>query len=502
MPPQHVEVAETIAALKRAIRREKEAPTDQTISSATNRGNKLKRGAGYVHAGALPYPHGPDGYKEKIEHAGYSRYILDRNPKRYNEYGDELEASESDTEADADAEDENPYAGIRLEELLCPLKHPSDLASHPTLSLPFLDSALPDMVRSVEDKLRQARANLWRAKNLNRQFMGDEPWMPCGSIEGLEDWDMFEPKPRFPTQQAGKKRKREHANEIPQNGVNGHNYAKEDETSTEPPRHTVEANAELTSEMQSTKNAKPEEETGSVIEASTKEQPEMKDNVPTANGGYSGNQVEDSGENKDQLAATNSAQNQKAQNGEKMDIDADENEDNTASDEETQQQPTRRITRALAAGNNPSDAASPPLSPQSTTSTIDSSLLQPDPLFLLPPTISANHRLPNSLSRLGLPVEEFLETRRLLSMYIQKQEESVRGYEAVLGKLIKAKRMRDKVWEWSKTEGHVGEWSDGEDWIDAEAWGLTPEELKKGKDEEEVEGQEDTGRKGKRRRRD
>ncbi len=387
-------------------------------------------------------------------------------------------------------------------ELLCPLKHPSDLASHPTLSLPFLDSALPDMVRSVEDKLRQARANLWRAKNLNRQFMGDEPWMPCGSIEGLEDWDMFEPKPRFPTQQAGKKRKREHANEIPQNGVNGHNYAKEDETSTEPPRHTVEANAELTSEMQSTKNAKPEEETGSVIEASTKEQPEMKDNVPTANGGYSGNQVEDSGENKDQLAATNSAQNQKAQNGEKMDIDADENEDNTASDEETQQQPTRRITRALAAGNNPSDAASPPLSPQSTTSTIDSSLLQPDPLFLLPPTISANHRLPNSLSRLGLPVEEFLETRRLLSMYIQKQEESVRGYEAVLGKLIKAKRMRDKVWEWSKTEGHVGEWSDGEDWIDAEAWGLTPEELKKGKDEEEVEGQEDTGRKGKRRRRD
>ena len=391
-------------------------------------------------------------------------------------------------------------------ELLCPLKHPSDLASHPTLSLPFLDSALPDMVRSVEDKLRQARANLWRAKNLNRQFMGDEPWMPCGSIEGLEDWDMFEPKPRLPTQQAGKKRKREHDTEIPQNGVNGHDYAKEDETSTEPLRHTLEANAELTSEKQSTKKGKPEEETGSMLGGSAKEQPEMNNNAPTANGGYSGDKVEAFGESKDQLAAMNSALNQKAQNGDKMDFDADENENenehNTASDEETQPQPTRRITRALAAENNPSDAASPPLSPQSTTTTIDSSLLHPDPLFLLPPTISANHRVPNSLSRLGLPVEEFLETRRLLSMYIQKQEESVRGYEAVLDKLIKAKRMRDKVWEWSKTEGHVGEWSDGEDWIDAEAWGLTPEELKKGKDEEEVEGQEDTGRKGKRRRRD
>jgi hypothetical protein len=86
-------------------------------------------------------------------------------------------------------------------------------------------------------------------------------------------------------------------------------------------------------------------------------------------------------------------------------------------------------------------------------------------------------------------------------MYIQKQEETVRGHEASLAMLTRAKRMRDQVFAWSKTEGHVGEWSDGEDWIDAEAWGLTPEELKKGKDEEELEGQEETGRKGKSRRR-
>lgn len=52
---------------------------------------------------------------QKIEHAGYTRYILSRNPKRYNEFGDELEDSESDVEADADAEDENPYHGVRIE---------------------------------------------------------------------------------------------------------------------------------------------------------------------------------------------------------------------------------------------------------------------------------------------------------------------------------------------------------------------------------------------------
>ena len=78
----------------------------------------------------------------------------------------------------------------------------------------------------------------------------------------------------------------------------------------------------------------------------------------------------------------------------------------------------------------------------------------------------------------------------------------MRGYEAVLGKLIRAKRMRGKVWQWAKTEGHVGELSDGEDWIDAEAWGLQPGDLKKGTDEDNNEAQEDTGRKAKRRRRD
>jgi len=187
----------------------------------------------------------------------------------------------------------------------------------------------------------------------------------------------------------------------------------------------------------------------------------------------------------------------------KMDVDAEEqNEEQEHASEDEAPQPTRRITRALAAEHISSNAATPPLSPNSTASSIDSYLLQPDPLFLLPPSLAADHRAPRSLLRLGIPVDELMETRRLLMMYIQKQEESVRGYEAVLAKLIKAKRMRDKVWEWCKTEGHVGEMSDGEDWIDAEAWGLVPEELKKGTDEDNNEAQEDTGRKGKRRRRD
>lgn len=52
---------------------------------------------------------------QSIEHAGFHRNILQRNPKRYDEDGDELEDDDVDEEADARAADENPYAEIRLE---------------------------------------------------------------------------------------------------------------------------------------------------------------------------------------------------------------------------------------------------------------------------------------------------------------------------------------------------------------------------------------------------
>ncbi|KIX95365.1 uncharacterized protein Z520_08882 [Fonsecaea multimorphosa CBS 102226] len=503
MPPQHVEIAETIAALKRTLRRERDGPTDQVTSAATNRGHKLARGANYIHAGALPYPHGQDGHKQKIEHAGYTRYILQRNPRRYNEFGDELEDSESDAEADADAEEENAYAGIRLEELLCPLKHPSELSSHPTLSLPFTDRALPDMIKSTEEKLRLERSNLWRAKNLNRQFMGDEPWMPLETTEGVDDWDLFDPKPELPTQHAGKKRKRGFENESSQNGVNGHNYANggKDENVSNSVASVPETSPNTDDRDQAAKAGKSRPLPEITVEQSAKEVAGDQPEHPKTNGVHKG---EDGPASKDETAEIEAGKEQDAS----ITVEVDgqerqpEQEGDAASEDESQPKPTRRITRALAAEHNSSTAPTPPLSPESTVSSIDSSLLQPDPLFLLPPVLAANHRPPRSLARLGLPVDELMETRRLLMMYIQKQEESVRGYEAVLGKLIKAKRMRDKVWNWCRTEGHVGEWSDGEDWIDAEAWGLQPEELRKGKDEEVDEAQEDTGRKGKRRRRD
>ena len=54
-------------------------------------------------------------FRQTIEHAGYRRNIIRRNPKRYDEDGEELEDEDEDEEADARAAEENPYAEIQLE---------------------------------------------------------------------------------------------------------------------------------------------------------------------------------------------------------------------------------------------------------------------------------------------------------------------------------------------------------------------------------------------------
>lgn len=54
-------------------------------------------------------------YLQRITHAGYQRTILKRNPKRYDEDGDELEDDEVDEEADAEAARRNPYSHIHIE---------------------------------------------------------------------------------------------------------------------------------------------------------------------------------------------------------------------------------------------------------------------------------------------------------------------------------------------------------------------------------------------------
>ena len=75
------------------------------------------------------------------------------------------------------------------------------------------------------------------------------------------------------------------------------------------------------------------------------------------------------------------------------------------------------------------------------------------------------------------------ELRRHMTAYVQKQSEVVRQANELLNGLRKALRIKQTVWDWCRNEAHVGELSDGEDWIDEEKWGLDGQ-LRKG---EEVE---------------
>lgn len=142
----------------------------------------------------------------------------------------------------------------------------------------------------------------------------------------------------------------------------------------------------------------------------------------------------------------------------------------------------RMTTRARAqAASTPS----PPPSP--------SSLVNPiHPMFTFS-TESLPHR------DFGLPAAEAEDTRMLLMAFVSKQEEISRAATDLYMGMMQGERMRQDVFKWAKSEAHVGEMSDGEDWYDREEWNLE-QDLVKGKDEDEDETNV-TGKKSTRQRR-
>ena len=147
--------------------------------------------------------------------------------------------------------------------------------------------------------------------------------------------------------------------------------------------------------------------------------------------------------------------------------------ENEQAADESQPLPRRMRTRAQAQATSDQSASSHTRSPS--------------PTPWVPPTIHPLFLTPESarLDRdFGLPPNEAEDMRRLLTAYVQKQEEVVRGAEKLCEGLLRAERMRQTVFKWCKAEGHIGEMSDGEDWYDKEEWGLE-EDLKKGHEDEE-----------------
>ncbi|CAG8881797.1 unnamed protein product [Penicillium nalgiovense] len=468
MAAQAALIADTITGMKRALRREREENgPDDPIMAPTNRGNKMHANAKYVSEGALGYINAEDYYKQRVDHAGYTRYILQPNPVRYDSEGDELDEDDEDSEADAAVAEENPFSGIALETLLCPLKHPSEIPTHPSMSQAYTSQALEKMTSAVEHKLRQERALLWRARSLHRQFLGDSSWMPCGALETPNDHLIFDPRlaSTDPSVYAGQ-------------GTSGTGTP-----STNRDLNGPQDVAQKVSAPTATQDSKPTQNGTKAQTSSTQDDVEMAEVPALAETAKNGLQLKS-----EETDATDMDTTKYVDPVDTTELNDDTEQDLEMHDGSSPEPPRRMTTRAQANAVNPNENENG--SPLSSETAFP--LPTPHPLFLVPDNIRPD---PN----FGLPAAEAEETRRLLWSYIQKQEETVRGVEHMLDSLNRSCRMKADVLEWCKAEGHVGEMSDGEDWYDREQWGLAEgEDLKKGTDEDEVETVDESRTQGKR----
>ncbi|KAK0707527.1 RXT2-like protein [Lasiosphaeris hirsuta] len=455
-----------------------ESDSDSSIEHATNRGYKLKKRSRFVRQGRLVPAAGPAAYKElelteaKIaEHAGYQRAIINENPPLIDDEGYELDSDDNEErvrEAISSAMEENPYSLIRLEQLLAPLTAVTDLPTHPTLSRPFISNALTELVNQGCKLMHKENAALWKAKPLLTRLIGDNTWAPCGIMIEPTDKDLFTGTARFLN----------HPTNLSQIG------AAPTPNAIEPPNNPVNGNhTDLTTSQSATSTS---QLNGSGDPARALD---LADQVSETGQGK--------GKEKDTVEYEKQSNTHVNKNGQPEAVAGGDPEDIAKASPKTNGNTVDGIARLDgedvemaeahgAEGQSNNEVKSSAVVAHSNgvrpVSTSPESLEDPfiHPLFV-PPRSARTDR------DLGLPEQEAEDVRRLLQLYVQKQEEVCRGTKKLYEGLLKADQYRKTVWQWAKAEAHCGanrDMSDGEDWYDKEEWGLT-EELKKGEDEVE-----------------
>ncbi|KFY36382.1 hypothetical protein V494_05064 [Pseudogymnoascus sp. VKM F-4513 (FW-928)] len=495
---QEMMIARLVGDMKQAVKRKAdESDSEQSIDQTTNRGNKLKKRARYVREGKLAMPNGPQAYKKTItynEH--YERTIISERPMLYDEDGYEMDSEDDeDGEALAAANEFYPYNDVRMEELLAPLTSVTDLPNHPTLSRPFTSKTLTELTLNARSMMQKEKATLWKMKRLLIRLSGDHVWVPTALLETVNDISFFGD---------GRNEYREHLLE-----KNRLEDARSDDTAM---NGAAPAQADPDAPEQAVDNAATENEVAMVDvppqngpgqevktstsvgldEATTNGDPKSteadadkktieaheSENERTANETDKMDGVITDGESK--AAATTDAEDPADDKSNQFedpdttlpDPDVPADDESEEKDETDAPEPRRMRTRAQAQAASDDNERS---RTRSLSSSSNDSFIHP---FFLAPQSAIPDR------DIGLPSQEADETRRLLQLFVQKQEEVCRGSEKLYEGLLKADRLRNDVMKWAKAEGHTGEMSDGEDWYDMEEWNLD-EELKKGQDEDD-----------------
>ena len=446
------------------------------------------------------------------------------------------------------------------EDLLLPLVSAASLPEHPSLSIAYSSPILTNMAQHACEMVQKEKKTLANAKRMATKLRGDETWLPCEVMYSEKDEAIFNTEKLYkrvtscnPIRKTGslttrsvfqggtkgerlsesrdysataaefglsggvirhmhKESAMEHKsngervttndavsaegikNEGAMNNTIEDTHEEMDIVSTEISPRTASQDGEKTSAMvidedtiivgptglmsdeHQRKEALQEEPTASVGEDSRLD----RDNSPSA---------VQPGTNSDAEIGTALA-NENAPKYHLPTPDADEPE-NEMSQEGLEGEnggraaPRRMRTRAQAQAVSDVPASSRNGSPESWTPS------EIHTLFKIPERAIADKNF-------GLPSNEADETRRLFTMYVQKQEEVCRGAEKLYHGLLRADRQRKETLNWCKAEGHVGEMSDGEDWYDKGEWGLEAD-LAKGQDEDDgdpnpIQGKKTRGR--------
>ncbi|KAK5108600.1 hypothetical protein LTR62_008176 [Meristemomyces frigidus] len=473
-----IAIAETIRGMKLALRRQRATSPAPSLDSSdddeaaeahsTNRGNKLRPSAQYIKQGQLDTTGGQARYKRKIQHAGHERWIIKKRPRLYDEDGDVVDPADIPSDLDegeaaayGEAGKEDPFGDVKLDSLLRPLTSAAELMEHPSLSLGFTSKALTRMVGEIEAMARRERAGVWRAKRLLAILRGEGGWMGLGEFVGEGDEGLLDDE---------------------EEGVMA-------EGPGEPDTGLQMDGTEVDNVMEGV---------------------EVQDHVETANGTAAGqDESNTAGSGMANTHGVPQLPNGDPQNPTVTSLlhPGDEDNQSSRSGSNPSGAPSHSMT-TRARARSPQLPISPSPSPS------DSASIPPiHPWFTAPNPSTHTHS--------HLPPAEHEDTLKVLLLYIQKSENILRHLDTLYTGLARAERQRHRIAAACKAEGHmvpdpsgngkvVTELSDGEDWIDVEAWGLVGDKrklvkedgrLEKGRDEVD-EGAEEEGRRvGVRRRR-
>ncbi|KAI1827268.1 RXT2-like protein [Xylaria intraflava] len=488
MASQHVIFAETIAAMKKARkRRAYESDSDSEVDYHGNRGQKMKKKARFAHEGQAAPPSGPEVYREVVNHAGYQRAIISRNPPLIDDEGYEVDSDDDEEhilDAINNAAEFNPYANIRLENILAPLTAITDLPTHPTLSRPYTSKTLTELTKQGCNIMHKENAALWKIKHLQTKLIGDHDWAPCELMVGPNDIEFYNDEyvdrlhgfvksnGRTPLLEHSPIRDKANGYST-SNGrgplINLHETQRDMGNIEERGRSMADAGSPLNEatrahssiytggrniDLMAPRDIKSYEE-DSLMTKEVDTQSQVNGRVGTGGESHALGSRATNGPTTNGLTVPGTSARMDAQN--------------TSLSIEAARKTANDISR-----------------PASIISDVTNDL-PIHPMFIAPRSARPDRDF-------GMLEGEAEDMRRLLQLYVQKQEEVCRGVKRLYEGLLRADRMRKTVFQWSKYEAHVGpnrDMSDGEDWYDKHEWDLE-EDLKKGQDEEEDEAPQTT----------